>query len=616
MDENTRLRKNLGVVHVFAIALGSMISSGLFVIAGMGHAIAGPGVVWAYLLAGLLAATGALSLAELTTAMPRAGGNYFYTMRAFGLGTGTIAGILSWFSLTLKSAFAIVGMATFAALIVEIQGLLIGALLCVIFAVVNIFGVRQAAWLQVALVVGLLALLGLYIAVGMTQMQSDLLIPFAPEGLHAIFVAAGFVFVAYGGLLHASSIAEEVRNPGRTIPLGIMLALFTATMVYTLAVMVTSGVVESEVLNNSLTPISDGGMAIMGRFGYVALSIGAILAFVSTANAGITSAARYLLALSRDELLPAWLSKVSLRFRTPHVAIVVTGATMIVSLMVRLDFLVEAASTVLILTYLLTCISMIVLRESGLQNYRPSFIAPLYPWVQIVGIIGFGFALFAMGMTAYIISAALIFGGFLVYWFYGRKRASQESALLHLIERLTDRTLVTGQLEQELKDIIHDRDEIIHDRFDELVKNAVVLELDERYDFHKLTERVARELAPRLNMDAGALAQMFRDREAEGSTQLSANVALPHVIVPGENLFELALVRASKGVDFPADAPEVQCIFILVGSRDQRTFHLRALAAIAQIVQGENFIDRWLAARNEQGLRDLMLLASRKRHHM
>jgi len=613
MDQNARLKKNLGLIHVFAIALGAMISSGLFVIAGMGHAIAGPAIVWAYLLAGILASTGALSLAELTTAMPRAGGNYFYTMRAFGSAAGTIAGVLSWFSLTLKSAFAIVGMATFSALIVEIHGLLIGALLCVLFVIVNLFGIRQAARLQVALVVGLVGLLGLYTLVGMSQLRSELLIPFAPNGLHAIFFATGFVFVAYGGLLHASSIAEEVRDPGRTIPLGIMLALFAATVVYTLAALVTSGVVESEVLDASLTPISDGGRAIMGQFGYVALSIGAILAFVSTANAGIASAARYLLALSRDQLLPEWLARVNRRFRTPHVAIVVTGATMLLSLTIRLDLLVEAASTVLILTYILSCVSLIVLRESGLQNYQPAFKAPLYPWLQIGGSIGFGFALFAMGIIAYAITSALILSGFLVYWFYGRKRVKQETALLHLLERLTNRKLVTGRLEQELKEIIHERDEVVHDRFDMLVNDAIVLDLDERTDFHALTERVARELAPRLNMDIGTLAQMFRDREADGSTLLSPQMALPHIIVPGQNRFELVLVRAPQGVGFSEDAPEVQTIFALVGSRDQRNLHLRALAAIAQIVQSENFEGRWLAAKNEQGLRDLLLLARRKR---
>jgi len=481
------LKKRLGLLHVFCIASGAMISSGLFVLPGMAHAMAGPGVIWSYLLAGILATAGALSIAELTTAMPKAGGDYFFIMRGFGPGVGTVAGILSWFSLSLKSAFAIVGMATFAALIVHIHGLLAGAILCLVFVGLNVVGVREAARVQVVLVVGLFGLLAMYILVGMSHARSELLIPFAPYGLARIFTATGFVFVSYGGLLKVASIAEEVRKPGRTIPLGLTLSLVAVTLTYTLVVYVTSGVVEKEALDGSLTPISDGGRAIMGQFGYVAMSIGAILAFVSTANAGIMAASRYLLALSRDRLLPSTLSRVSPRFHTPHVAIAVTGGVILVSLFLDLYVLVEAASTVLILTYILSCLSIIVLRESGLQNYRPAFRAPLYPWLQIGGIVGFGFVIFEMGEAAYVISAGLILGGFLCFWFYGRKRVQQESALLHLIERITARELVTGTLEAELKQIIHERDEVVHDRFDAIIGDCAVVDIEGPVSYTHLT---------------------------------------------------------------------------------------------------------------------------------
>lgn len=92
-----------------------MISSGIFVLPGLAHAKAGPAVVFSYFLAGLLATAGLLSIAELTTAMPKAGGDYFYISRGLGPATGTIAGLLSWFSLSLKSAFALIGMAVLVA---------------------------------------------------------------------------------------------------------------------------------------------------------------------------------------------------------------------------------------------------------------------------------------------------------------------------------------------------------------------------------------------------------------------------------------------------------------------------------------------------------------------
>lgn len=612
-QEEAHLRKDLKTLHVFAIASGAMISSGLFVLPGMAHEMAGPGVIWFYLLAGILATSGALSMAELTTAMPKAGGVYFFITRGFGPGVGTVAGLLSWLSLSLKSAFAIVGMATFAAMIVHLHGLVLGALLLAVFVGLNLLGVREAARAQVVLVAGLFGLLAMYIVVGMAQVRSELLIPFAPHGLTAIFTTTGFVFVSYGGLLTFASIAEEVHKPGRTIPLGLILSLVAVTVCYTFVVFVTSGVVESQALNGSLTPISEGGKVILGQFGYVAMSIGAVLAFVSTANAGIMSASRYLLALSRDRLLPAPLSAVNHRFQTPHTAVGVTAGVIFLSLFLELDTLVEAASAVLILTYILSCLSVIVLRESGLQNYRPAFKAPIYPWLQVGGILGLGFVLFEMGVEAYFISAGLILVGFLTFWFYGRRRVSQESALLHLIERLTARELVTGSLESELKKIVHERDEVTLDRFDRLVEHAPVLDLREHVSSDEFFAAAAKELAPRLAMEAQELADMLRRREEEGSTLLGPSLAVPHIVVPGEGRFELLLARAKDGISFSDDAAGVKAVFVLAGSRDERNFHLRALAAIAQIVQEKDFERRWMSVTSAQGLRDIALLSQRGR---
>ena len=590
-----------------------MISSGLFVLPGMAHAIAGPGVIWSYLLAGLLATAGALSLAELTTAMPKAGGDYFFIMRGFGAGVGTISGLLSWFSLSLKSAFAIVGMAAFAALIVEIHGLVAGAILCLMFVGLNAVGVREAARVQVMLVAGLFALLITYIVVGVPRIQSELLIPFAPYGLAPVFTAAGFVFVSYGGLLNVASIAEEVRRPGRTIPLALMLSLVAVTVTYTLTVVVTSGVVESEVLDESLTPISLGGRALMGQTGFVAMSVGAILAFVSTANAGIMSASRYLLALSRDRLLPPPLAQVNKRFQTPHVAIAVTGMIILISLFLDLRVLVEAASTVLILTNILACLAVVVLRESGLQNYRPGFKAPLYPWLQIGGIAGMGFVLLEMGVDAYFISATLILVGFCVFWFYGRKRVQQESALLHLVERITARELVTGTLEAELKQIIHQRDEVVYDRFDHIVEACPVLDLKESMTAEEFFDRAAQMLAERVGVDGAGLASDLKTREAQSSTALNAWLAVPHAVMKGRKAFDVLLARSREGVFFSEQAPKVRAIFVLVGTLDERNLYLSALAAIAQISGNPEFLERWLTAKGPQGLRDVVLLAERAR---
>lgn len=613
MAATGNLDKSLGLTHVFCIATGAMISSGLFLLLGLAHAKAGPGVIASYLLAGVLAMTGALSVAEITTAMPRAGGDYYFVTRAFGSRVGSVAGTLSWFSLSLKSAFAIVGMTTFLRLIVGIHGWSAGAILTLIFVGLNILGVRQAARAQIAMVVGLLGLLLLYVVVGFPRIQTGLLIPFAPYGVSSIFATSAFVFVAYGGLLKIGSIAEEVRNPGRVLPLGLGLSTICVAVVYALTAAVTSGVVESQVLDGSLTPISDGGRVLMGEVGFVAMSIGAILAFISTANAGIMAASRYLLALSRDGQLPPALSRVGPRFRTPHVAILVTGALIVGSLLLRLEILVEAASCVLILTYILACLAVVVLRESRLQNYRPVYRAPLYPWLQIAGISGFCFILISLGVEAYIISGSLIVLAALGFWVLNRGEKKRESAFLHLIARATDRRLGTGELEDELKQIIRERDEIVTDRFDQMIENASFLDIEGSVGVDRLFARVANSLAGKLDMKADVLKDALLARETECASALTCDIAVSDLVIDGEGRFEILVARCRKGVWFSSRAPRVKAVFILVGTRDERSFHLRALASIGQIVRDAQFAERWQKAPSEQALRDLILLGDRVR---
>lgn len=610
------LNKGLKLVHVFTIATGAMISSGLFILPGLAHSVAGPAVIWSYIMAGLLAGIGALSMAELSSAMPKAGSDYFFVMRGFGPGAGSVAGLLSWFSLTLKSSFAIVGMATFVRLIIDLNGLLIGAGLVILFVILNTLGVKQAARAQAWLVAGLLILLILYIIIGFPQIITSNLIPFARKGIAPVFSATGLVFVSYGGLLKVASMAEEVRDPGNTMPRGIILSLATVMIIYALTITVTSGVLDPEKLDNSLIPISLGGEQLMGKTGFIAMSIGAILAFVSTANAGLMSASRYLLAMSRDNLLPKPLSKINSRFQTPHVAVLITGLIMILSLLLELKVLIEAASTVLMLTYILACLGVIILRESALHNYRPLYRSPLYPWLQIVGVLGLGYVLYEVGTDAYLISAGLIIIAFSYYWLFARKEVGRESALLHLVSRITNKQLVTGSLENELKQIIRERDDISMDRFDHLIEKAPILDLKSPVSRDELFRLSANVLSDRLDIDKKSLMELLQKREEESSTLLTPSLAVPHVIVEGKNRFELLIVRAKNGITFSEDYPGVKTLFVIAGSRDQRSFHLRALAAIAQIVQKKDFEKRWFEATNEQGLKDIILLSARDRFNL
>ena len=607
------MHKGLTFLDLFCLATGAMISSGIFILPGLAYAQAGPSVVFSYALAGCLALIGILSVTELATAMPKAGGDYYYVTRSLGPMMGTVAGLLSWFALSLKTSFAIFGMAEVIHLLTGLPLLLIATPICLFFTALNIVGVKEAARLEVSLVLGLLILMGLYFFTSFSAVVPGHYKPAFPNGLNAMFSTAGFVFVSFGGLLNVATVAEEVKNPKRSIPMAFISSVLVITVAYALLLYVTIGVLPPNQLSGSLSPLADTARITFGRTGYVIVTIAALLAFITTANAGIMAASRYPLALSRDSLLPPLLCRISKRFGTPIASILVTGLVIFLSLLLNLELLVKAASTVVLITYVLAGVAVIVLRQSRLQHYRPTFKVPGYPWVPLIGIFFFLLLIIDMGLATIEISLSLLLAGLLIYFFYGRKRSRQEYALLHLIERITAKDLASYSLEAELKTILNERDQTNHDAFDQVVHAAALLELSDTCSREDSFEQIASELNRHLPLEPQQVVDMLTRREAESSTALSSFVAVPHLIMPGENAFHLLLARCRKGINWSQDNPDIKAVFVICGTKDCRNLHLKALAAIAHIVQHPDFEKKWMDVKHPDQLRDILLLSERKR---
>lgn len=282
-------------------------------------------------------------------------------------------------------------------------------------------------------------------------------------------------------------------------------------------------------------------------------------------------------------------------------------------LFLDLKVLIEAASTMLLLLYISANLSVIVMRESKLQNYQPSFRSPLYPYIQIIAILSYGFLIFDMGKDTLLITA--IFSSFAILWylFYARPKISRESALMYVVERITDRQIVTDTLKEELREIVKEREEIIEDEFDHLIKDSLILDFDKKIHFDEFIKIASEKLSERLGVESKKFEELFMEREKQSCTALRPGLAIPHIIIKGEKKFDILLVRAKEGIIFP-DAPEpVHIVFVLVGTQDMRNFHLRALMAIAQISQQHDFDKKWLTAKATVDLRDIVLLGKRKR---
>ncbi len=185
--------------------------------------------------------------------------------------------------------------------------------------------------------------------------------------------------------------------------------------------------------------------------------------------------------------------------------------------------------------------------------------------------------------------------------------------MLHLVERITAKELTTHSLETELKEIIRERDDIVKDRFDHIVEESLVVDINQSITLEEFFRLVADSMSKRLEINADTLYQALIKRERENTTVLNPDLAVPHIVIEGEHKFDILLARCKQGIVFSDKTPKVHSVFVLVGTRDERNFHLRALASIAQIVQEFTFERRWMRAKNKEVLRDIVLLGKRRR---
>ncbi|TET50676.1 MAG: amino acid permease, partial [Anaerolineales bacterium] len=347
-------------------------------------------------------------------------------------------------------------------------------------------------------------------------------------------------------------------------------------------------------------------------------SAAAILAFVTTGNSGILAASRSPMAMSRDDLLPRSLQKISRRYGTPHFSILLTSGFMIAMIsLLNIADLVKVASTMKLLLFLLMNVAVLIMRGSKIQNYRPVYRLPLFPWLPLAGIAMYAFLIVIMtnhmGRAPLVTTVVFMLAGTLWYILYVRPRTSRESALVYMVRRAISKEIYRSTLEEELKQIALDRDEVKYDRFDRLVRSCAILDLPESTSATDMFRLVAKELGPRIGIDHEKLMGLFQAREAQSSTVVQPGLAIPHIIVDGVKVFDVLLVRCKEGIRFPGVDQPVRAAFVLIGSADERNYHLRALMAIAHIAQEHDFTQRWLKATDSEHLRDIVLLSRRSR---
>lgn len=617
-----RLRRELTLPGVFAVATGVTMSSGFFLLPGIAFAHAGPAVVLAYVLAALPLIPGVLCMAELATAMPRAGGVYFFIDRTMGPLPGTVAGFGTWLALVLKAAFALVGIGAYLKLYLPtLPFQWIAAFLAVLLGVLNWLGARKTGTFQIAVVVAVLAALGWFSAAGLPQMEASHFEDFLGAGWDSIVATAALVCVSYVGITKIASISEEIRRPERTIPLGMFLALLTAVVIFAGGITVMVGVLPAAQLAGSLTPVADAARAAFGGWAAVLLSGVAMLAFVSVANAAVLSASRYPLAMARDHLVPRGLRYVG-RHRTPTIAISLTVALTVFSVFAFDPArIAELASAFQLLLFAASCVAVLVMRESRILSYDPGYRSPLYPWLQLVGVAAPLWFISRMGVVPVVFCVGLVLVGVVWYFQYARRRVERAGAVHHVFERWGRRRY--DGIDTELREIMKEKGLREDDPFDAVVAGAEVLDLGRFISFERVVAEASRVLSRRISVPADELATEFLEGTRVGATPVAHGAALPHLRTARIDHPALVMVRTPAGLSAEADAElwgehtpaePIYALFFLASPEADPAQHLRLLAHIAGRVDDEDFLQQWLAAEDFQELKEILLRDERYLH--
>ncbi|MEE2931534.1 MAG: universal stress protein [Bacteroidota bacterium] len=418
------LERKLTLTAIIAISIAGMLS-GIFVLPGIAAAKTGSSVWLAFLIAAICILPAVLSKSELATSMPKSGGAYVYIERAFGPIFGTISGLGLWISLLLKSSFSLIGFGAYLLVLINIdiiyiKYIAIGCLLLIMF--LNILGVKKVGRIQIIIVsLSLLGLISL-LFLGLPAVEEQMLTPFISHGNSGLISTIAFVYISYAGVTKIAAIAGEVKNPNRNIPLGMLISLFLITAIYVLITYTLVGNISSNDLATDIKPIYTLANLLGGQwFGFIIAGIG-VITLISMANSGVLASSRFPFAMSRDKLLPTYLSKVHKKYLTPVNTILITCLVMaLVILFLDVEKIAKLASAFKVMMFIAVNLCVIIFRETAVQWYKPTYKSPFYPFIQIFGIVSGFILLFYLGWMPIVAIIVISILGIIIYYLFGSK---------------------------------------------------------------------------------------------------------------------------------------------------------------------------------------------------
>ena len=460
------LSRELSLFTVTMIGIGGMIGAGIFVLTGIAAGIAGPALILAFLLNGLVTSLTAMSYAELGSALPGAGGGYQWIKEALGGTLGFVSGWMSWFAQAVAGSLYALAFGRFAAELIHVAGiptfsltinqisLLFMTLIIITFTIINYIGSSETASVGNTLTVIKIVILGLLVifgALAMSRMdgwQDRFTTGFLPNGLVGVFIAMGFTFIAFEGYEIIAQSGEEVLDPIRNIPKAIFISISVAVVVYILVGIVAVGAITPPGDLAAYEYLGDKGeIAIIevaqqvfpGGIGGLVLLLSGLASTTSALNATTYASSRVSFAMGRDHNLPEFFARIHPKRHTPYLAVVATGALMtLMAWTLPIEDVAASASIMFLLLFMLVNFAVLFLRLQNPELER-GFRVPLFPILPVLAILSNAFLavnVFRFSPIAWVFAVVWIAIGLLAYSFYFSRIEAMEKPKEILLEEV------------------------------------------------------------------------------------------------------------------------------------------------------------------------------------
>jgi len=444
---NTELKKSLRAVDLAALGIGSVVGTGIFVATGQGSQLAGPGIIISFIIAALTCGLCALTYSELACMFPVAGSTYSYSYVAFG---EVIAWVIGWDLMLeyLVSASAVASgwSSTFIGLlqtmgiklpkaisltplsggIIDLPAVMITMLITWILYI----GIKESARTNNIIVVIKLAVILLFIFLGVSHVDFANFKPLAPFGWKGIMAGAAIIFFAYIGFDAVSTAAEETANPKRDVPIGLMMCLGTVIVLYVAVAFVLTGMVPFKQIDvGNALPAALSRIGI--HWGGALVATGAIIGMISTLLITVYGQIRIFMVMSRDGLLPKAFSKIHPVHKTPALCTWITGGlTALIAGLFPLPMIIDLCNIGTLFAFILVAVGVIVLRKTRPEVER-RFRTPGVPFTPLLTV---GFCLYLMAslqVVTWIRFGAWLAAGLVIYFAYSVKH----SKIQHLLAK-------------------------------------------------------------------------------------------------------------------------------------------------------------------------------------